>query len=190
MFAWNSWKRRAVGKLPILGKANLLTVRVGSRSENAAWLIAEPSLEAVEIEGYIAFKWGEMDAWFEEEEQFTSPRSYTRIDVIQSHRNVRIELNGEIIAETDRPVCCSRPACRHSLLYPKGGRKIDLFEASDTHTACPYKGVASLFAKLGDRTIRTLVWYPAPPIGRKNTRPGRFLPGEGRRDLRGRIKQV
>jgi uncharacterized protein (DUF427 family) len=96
-----------IAKIPGLGRASLLTVRVGRQmAENAAWLIVEPSPEALEIEGYIAFKWAEMEAWYEEnEEVFVHPHDpYVRIDAIQSSRRVRVELDGEIIAETDRPV--------------------------------------------------------------------------------------
>jgi uncharacterized protein (DUF427 family) len=52
------------GKFPALGKVNLLTVRVGSRiAENAAWKVVEPPSDLIQLEGYIAFKWAEMDSW-------------------------------------------------------------------------------------------------------------------------------
>ena len=41
---------------------------------------------------------------------------------------------------------------------------MDLLEATDTHTRCPYKGIASYWSlKLGDKTVKDIVWsYPAP----------------------------
>ena len=161
------------GKFPGLGKASLLTVRVGSRvAKNAAWLIVEPSPEAMEIEGYIAFKWAEMDAWFEEEEEvYVHPRDpYTRIEVTQSHRNVRIELNGEIIAETDHPVLLFETGLPARYYIPVGDVRSDLLEPSDTHTACPYKGVASYYsARVGGRRVKDVAWYypsPYPEVGK------------------------
>ena len=152
-----------LAKFPALGKASLLTVQVGRRiAENAAWLIAEPSPEAPEIEGYIAFKWAEMDAWYEENEQvFVHPRDpYVRIDTIQSSRKVRVELEGEIIAETDRPVLLFETGLPARFYIPKEDLRLDLLEPSDTHTACPYKGVASYYSiKLGDRRIKDVAWY-------------------------------
>ena len=151
------------GKFSGLGKASLLTVRVGSRvAENAAWLFVEPSPEAVEIEGYIAFKWGEMDAWFEEDEEvFVHPRDpYVRIDAIHSSRKVRVELNGEIIAETDRPVLLFETGLPTRYYIPEADVRSDLLEPSDTHSACPYKGVASYYSiKVGDRRIKDVAWY-------------------------------
>jgi uncharacterized protein (DUF427 family) len=73
-------------------------------------------------------------------------------------------LNGEIIAATDRPVLLFETGLPARYYIPKADVRSDLLEPSDTHTACPYKGVASYYsAKLGDRTIKDLVWYyPAP----------------------------
>jgi uncharacterized protein (DUF427 family) len=156
-----------IGKFPGLGKASLLTVRVGRRiAENAARLIAEPSPEAQEIEGYIAFKWAEMGAWYEEhEEVFVHPRDpYVRIDTVQSSRRVRVELDGEIIAETDHPVLLFETGLPARFYIQKENVRLDLLEPSDTHTACPYKGVASYYSiNMGDRRIKYVAWYYPDP---------------------------
>jgi uncharacterized protein (DUF427 family) len=152
-----------IGKFPGLGKANLLNVQVGNWAvENAAWLIAEPFPDAQEIEGYIGFKWAEMDGWYEEDEQvFVHPRDpYVRIDAIQSSRRVRVELDGEIIAETDHPVLLFETGLPARFYIPKEDVRLDLLEPSDTHTACPYKGVASYYSiNMGDRRIKDVAWY-------------------------------
>jgi uncharacterized protein (DUF427 family) len=156
-----------IAKFPGLGKTSLLTVRVGDRvAENAAWLIVEPSPEALEIEGYIAFKWAEMEAWYEEnEEVFVHPRDpYVRIDAIQSSRRVRVELDGEIIAETDHPVLLFETGLPARFYIPREDIRLDLLEPSDTHTACPYKGVASYYSiNMGDRRIKDVAWYYPNP---------------------------
>ena len=79
-----------------------------------------------------------IDHWYEEhEEVFVHPRDpYHRVDVLESSRHVRISVNGEVVAETDRPrilfetglpprytsrlqtcarVCSSRARRRHSV---------------------------------------------------------------------------
>jgi uncharacterized protein (DUF427 family) len=45
-----------------------------------------------------------IDHWYEEEEVFVHPRDpYYRVDVLKSSRHVKIRVDGEVVAETDRP---------------------------------------------------------------------------------------
>ena len=46
-----------------------------------------------------------MDAWYEEDEQvFVHPRDpYHRVGVLQSSRQVRVRVDGEVVAENERP---------------------------------------------------------------------------------------
>ena len=46
-----------------------------------------------------------IDHWYEEDEEiFVHPRDpYHRVDVLQSSRHVKVRVNGEVVAETDRP---------------------------------------------------------------------------------------
>ena len=45
-----------------------------------------------------------MDAWYEEDEQVFVHASdhYHRLDVLKSSRYVRLKVNGEVVAKTDR----------------------------------------------------------------------------------------
>jgi uncharacterized protein (DUF427 family) len=45
------------------------------------------------------------DHWYEEDEEvFVHPRDpYHRVDVLKSSRHVKIRVDGEVVAETDRP---------------------------------------------------------------------------------------
>jgi uncharacterized protein (DUF427 family) len=66
-------------------------MRVGDRvAENAAWM--QPSLRPAlaDLQGHVTFAWGQMDAWYEEEERvFVHARDpYKRVDVIASSRHV------------------------------------------------------------------------------------------------------
>lgn len=166
-------ERGRIGKFPGLGKVHLLTVRAGDRvAENAAWVVTEPTPDAVEVEGAIAFKWAEMDHWFEEDEEvhIHARDPHVRIDVIHSSRHVRVELGGEVIAETRRPVLLFETGLPTRYYIPKVDVRLDLLEPSDTHTGCPYKGVASYYSiRIGDRTIKDVAWYypyPLPEVGK------------------------
>lgn len=81
-------------------------MKVSDRTaENAVWSYPEPLEEAPPLSGYLAFYWHMMDAWYEEDEQvFVHPRDpYHRIDVLDSSRHVKVRVNGELVAETNRP---------------------------------------------------------------------------------------
>jgi uncharacterized protein (DUF427 family) len=161
------------GKFPGAGKAKLLTVQVGPRqAANAAWQVSNPDPEAAELQGYITFKWTEMDRWLEEDEEiFVHPRDpYTRIDALQSSRHVRVEINGVTVAESTRPVVLFETGLRLRYYLPLMDVRLDLLEPSDLHTACPYKGTASYYSvRVGDELTRDIVWYypfPYPEVGK------------------------
>jgi uncharacterized protein (DUF427 family) len=161
------------GKFPALGKVSLSTVRVGSRiAENAAWKVVQPPSDLMQLRGYIAFKWSEMDSWFEENEEiFVHPRDpHVRIDTIQSSRNIRVELNGEIIAETNSPVLLFETGAPVRYYIPKADIRFDLLETSETQTGCPYKGIASYYSiNANGKTIKDAIWYypfPYPEVGK------------------------
>jgi uncharacterized protein (DUF427 family) len=81
-------------------------VRVGdSVVENAVWGYPEPIDSAPPLADYLAFYWNKMDHWYEEDEEvFVHPRDpYHRVDVLKSSRHVKIFVDGEVVAVTDRP---------------------------------------------------------------------------------------
>jgi uncharacterized protein (DUF427 family) len=61
-----------------------------------------------QLTGTARFEWAALDRWFEEDEEvFVHPRNpYTRVDALRSTRQVRIELDGVVLAESSSP---SRP---------------------------------------------------------------------------------
>jgi uncharacterized protein (DUF427 family) len=114
-----------------------------------------------ELAGYVVLDFKGFEAWYEEDERNLShPRDpYHRIDIVHSSRHVRVEADGETLAESSRPYLLfetSLPA-RYYLL-PEDVR-LDRLAPSDTGTACAYKGQASYWALDG----RDVAWYyPAP----------------------------
>lgn len=155
----NSHQRELLG----LGQAIYWNVKAGGKTAtNAAWSVQKSTSESTEIEGFVAFKWKQMDAWFEEDEQvFTHPRDpFVRLDTIQSSRHVRVVINGETVAETSRPVLLFETGLPVRYYIPKVDVRMDLLQPSKTHSECPYKGVASYYSvNVGDQLAEDVVWY-------------------------------
>ncbi len=138
----------------------------GRVEENLAWNYAEPAGDLAPLESHIAFYWNAVDRWFEEDEEvFVHPRDpYTRVDTVHSSRHVRVNVDGQVVAETRRPVLLYETGLPTRYYIPKLDVRMDLLEATDTVTHCPYKGAASYWSlRLGDKTHRDFVWaYPRP----------------------------
>jgi uncharacterized protein (DUF427 family) len=139
----------------------------GKVAENLAWNYAEPSGELAPLQDHLAFYWNAVDAWFEEDEEiFVHPRDpYSRVDTVHSSRQVRVEVDGQVIAETRRPVLLYETGLPTRYYIPKLDVRMELLEKVDTVTHCPYKGDASYWdLKLGDKTYRDFVWSYQRPI--------------------------
>src|SRR5258708_30112642 len=135
-------------------------------ADNLAWSYPEPSGDLGPLADHIAFYWNAVDAWYEEDEQvFVHPRDpYTRVDTVHSSRHLRVEVDGQVVAETRRPVLLYETGLPTRYYIPKLDVRMDLLEATDTVTHCPYKGAASYWSlRVGDKAHRDFVWaYPRP----------------------------
>jgi uncharacterized protein (DUF427 family) len=152
---------------PFKGEASYWTLRVGDRSaENAMWGYPAPYDEVDTIKDYVALYWDKMDNWYEEDEEiFVHARDpYKRIDVIESSRLVKIVLGGETVAESKRARFLFETRLPTRYYLPRDDVRADFLEPSDSHTRCPYKGVASYYhVRVGDQLYEDLVWtYPEP----------------------------
>jgi uncharacterized protein (DUF427 family) len=138
----------------------------GRVADNLAWSYAEPSAELAPLNGHIAFHWNAIDAWYEEDEEvFVHPRNpYTRVDTVHSSRHVRVKVDGQVVAETNRPVLLFETGLPTRYYIPKLDVRMDLLEATDTVTHCPYKGAASYWTlQVGGKSYPDFVWsYPTP----------------------------
>jgi uncharacterized protein (DUF427 family) len=152
---------------PYKGEASHRSVRVGDRvAGNAAWSYLDPLPERSDIQGYLAFYWDQMDAWFEEDDEvFVHPRDpYHRVDVLSSSRHVRVAVAGVPLAETHRPWLLFETGLPTRYYLPKADVRMELLVPTDSQTQCPYKGRARYWsAKLGDTVAEDLAWsYPFP----------------------------
>ena len=149
------------------GVATYWTVRAGDRvAENAAWSYDAPPADGPDLNGYVAFYWNEMDAWYEEEERaFAHARDpYKLIDTRQSSRHVRIEHAGVIVAETRRPHLIFETTLPVRYYIPTEDVRMDLLESSATKSQCAYKGEASYWSlRVGEQVYPDVAWfYPEP----------------------------
>ena len=128
---------------PSRGTADLYDVTVGERTvTQAARLWNESKLD--DVEGYVSFNWDSMDAWFEEDEEvyFHARDPYTRIDILQSSRTIRVEVDGVVVAESDRARFLFETNLPVRYYLPKTDVNFEHLTATNTATHCPYKGTA------------------------------------------------
>ena len=148
---------------PSRGEAAQYVVKVNG-AEGAAYSFPEPKIE--EIAAHYAFVWKTMDHWFEEDEEvFVHPRDpYTRIDILPSSRRVRVEIDGETVADSTNASFLFETGLPTRYYMPKTDVRFDLLTPTDTRTACPYKGTARYWSVTVDgETHEDIVWgYDAP----------------------------
>jgi uncharacterized protein (DUF427 family) len=150
---------------PSRGTAEMFDVKSGGRvAERAAYGYPDSPIE--ELHGHVAFVWGAMDGWFEEDEEvFVHARDpYTRVDILASSRHVRVEIDGVEVANSTHPTLLFETGLPVRYYLPKVDVRMDLLTPTDTHTACPYKGTADYWSvTIGDVVHEDVVWgYHAP----------------------------
>jgi uncharacterized protein (DUF427 family) len=152
---------------PVKGDAAYWSIVVGERRvENAMWGYDDPLSDAAWLAGYRAFDWNAMDAWFEEDEQvFIHPRDpYTRIDVLHSSRHAVVRCNGEVLADSHRPMLLVETGLPVRAYVPRSDVRTDLLADSATRTGCPYKGFATYSTvRLPGGDVEDVAWrYDEP----------------------------
>lgn len=125
-------------------------LKVEGRSvDNAAWsFLGTEDDELRQLIGYVAFRWKAVDSWYEEEEEiFVHPRDpYARVDTLQSSSHVQVLLDGQIIADSKRPVLLFETHLPTRYYVAPEDVRLDLLTVSATASRCPYKGIASYWS--------------------------------------------
>ena len=155
-------------RCPRKGEAAYYSIRVGDRFvENGAWYYPDPIDGAPPFAGLIAFYWARMDHWLEEdEEMFVHPRDpYHRIDVLRSSRHVRASLEGELLADSRRPMAVFESNLPPRWYLPREDVSARLVP-SETITTCGYKGRASYYSVelSSGNTVNDIIWYYPDPM--------------------------
>ena len=153
---------------PHKGDARYWSVKVGDReASDALWNYPDPIEGCPDISELAAFYWDRMDAWYEEDEQvFVHPRDpYHRVDVLESTREIRIELDGVELATSGRSVMLFETGLPVRHYLPRLDVRAALLRPSDTTTLCPYKGQAAYHSVEVDGALHEdLAWYYRTPV--------------------------
>lgn len=152
---------------PWKGDARHHTLRVGDAvAEHVAWSYPEPIEGAPPLAGHIAFYWDRLDEWLEEDEPLSVHvrDPYTRTDILDSSRHVRVAIAGETVAETTRARALFETGLPPRWYFPREDVRPNLLEPSETRTGCAYKGTASYHSvRVADVLEEDVVWhYPEP----------------------------
>lgn len=142
------------------GEAVDLTVGDETR-EGAGFRLEDPDLE-----GYVALDFDAFDQWYEEDERnFGHPRNpFHRIDILHSSRHVKVELDGEILAETTRPTLLFETSLPMRVYIPREDVRVELRPASK-ETYCAYKGRASYWTfDAAGTEVEHVVWSYEEPL--------------------------
>jgi uncharacterized protein (DUF427 family) len=125
----------------------------------AGFLIADEDLA-----GYVVLDFGAFE-WFEEDEPIAGhPRDpFHRIDVRQTSRPVRVELEGEVLAESTRTRLLFETNLPTRFYLPREDMRVAL-EPSTRRSYCPYKGQASYWSIELGRRYENLGWTYEQPL--------------------------
>jgi uncharacterized protein (DUF427 family) len=139
-----------------------MTLRAaGETREGVAFRFADADLD-----GYLGLDFFAFDAWYEEDEPIRShPRDpFHRVDARRSTRRVRIERDGELLAESSRPTLVFETSLPVRYYLPREDLRAQP-QPSDKRTYCPYKGEASYSSfDVNGRLHRDLAWTYAEPL--------------------------
>ncbi len=124
-----------------------------------------PAFRAAEaaLEGYVIVDFQAFDAWYEEDElNLGHPRDpFHRIEILHSSRQVRVEVGGQVVAESGRPYLLFEPPLPVRYYLPRGDVAAGVLRPSDTITYCAYKGRASYWSCASEADI---AWSYAHPL--------------------------
>ena len=137
----------------------------GRRVEGAAWAHRAPPPPLDALAGLVTFSWTDGLTWFEEDEQLMAHARdpHKRVDVVPSSRDVRVELDGELLAASRRPLVLFETTAPTRFYLPPDDVRADLVPSATT-SICPYKGFASYWSvRVGERLVEDVAWsYPSP----------------------------
>jgi uncharacterized protein (DUF427 family) len=139
-----------------------LDVRAGGETrDGAAFRPADPDLA-----GYVVLDFHAFDPWYEEDEPIVGhPRDpFHRVDVRRGSRHVRIELDGQVLAESSRPYLVFETGLPVRFYLPREDVRGEL-QPTDKRTFCAYKGEASYPAMdVGGEQRSDLMWSYEHPL--------------------------
>jgi len=143
-------------------EGEVVDIHLGREVRAGAGLrLADPDLD-----GYVVLDFDVFDSWWEEDEPNVGhPRDpFHRIDVLPSSRRVRLELEGEVLAESGRPLLLFETILPTRFYLRREDVRVELIPSA-TRTTCAYKGHASYLSPLvNGREVADLAWTYQQPL--------------------------
>jgi len=124
-------------------KSTIYDLVVGERTAEGAVIVRNDD----NLKDLVNISFDKMYAWLEEDDEiYIHPKDpYKRIDIRQSSRHVRIEIDGVELANTTKPRLLFETGLPTRTYIPKADVRLDLLSHSKLTTGCPYKGVANYY---------------------------------------------
>ena len=113
------------------------------------------------------FTWSAMGTWLEEDEVVhVHPRNpYVRVDALSARRHVRVILNGEVVADSRRPVIVYETGLSPRYYLPLADVRMELMTPTATESHDPYKGSARYWTlAVGEKSISDVMWGFDTPL--------------------------
>ncbi|OBJ77777.1 hypothetical protein A9W97_05120 [Mycobacterium gordonae] len=152
-----------------LGPSRLYSVVGAGQTHPSAARVFDADSDSP-VAGLVRFEWDPL-RWFEEDEQiYGHPRNpYARVDALRSHRHVRVELDGVLLADTHSPVLLFETGLPTRYYIDLTDVAFEHLEPTTTQSLCPYKGVTSGYwsVRVGEMLHPDLAWtyhYPLPAV--------------------------
>ena len=143
-------------------EGDVVDVRAGGQTRPGAAF--RPS--DAELAGYVVLDFGAFDAWYEEDERNVAhPRDpFHRVDVLASSRQVSLELGGQVLAHSSRPVLLFETMLPTRYYLPREDVRAELIPSSK-RTYCAYKGQASYWSVPADGDLLAdIAWTYEDPL--------------------------
>jgi uncharacterized protein (DUF427 family) len=88
-----------------------------------------------------------------------------RIEIQPSPHLVRVQLEGQTVAESKRALVLHEGQLPPRYYIPREDLRHELLTPTDTHTECPFKGIAGYFTvTVDDRVYDDVAWYYDEPL--------------------------
>ena len=145
-----------------LGSSRLFSLNSAERVQKSAARLYDSG----PVAGSVRFEWDALD-WFEEDEPIIGhPRNpYVRVDALRSHRHIRVEIDGVVLAETNSPVLLFETGLPTRYYIDRTDVAFSHMETNETQTICPYKGIWHHWnVRLGDTVYPDLAWTYEYPL--------------------------
>ena len=113
------------------------------------------------LKNYVAIDMAAADAWFEEDtEIFFKPRDpYRRVDILESSRSLRVEVDGVVVVHTRRPRLVLETSMPVQWYSPRADTKMAYLFESPLQSYCQYKGRARYWdVTISGETYQAMAW--------------------------------